>query len=528
MKLPSSAEMRAFDEATIQSGLSSLALMERAGKAMFQATVRFFPQLSREDKNILVLAGPGNNGGDGIVLARYFIENGFTVTVVLAASDRYSPDFLTVLSKFLSVKKQIDSEQIGIFLFGDGTQPLTNDLLRTISSDEFKLKLCATNFIFDALLGTGSSGAPRGSIKQIIDLLNPIDPSVEIISLDVPSGINPDTGEVFSSHVTASLTLTVQLIKRGMIQYPAKECVGAIEVLDIGIKTESHTEYALLTPNSLSFIQPRNSNSHKGSFGRVLVIGGSSEMPGAPYLAAESAIRSGAGIVTVASGTNIVPKFIPEIMRIDLGTIQYHSEYGLAQIERNLKDNPVVILGPGLGMNENTSTFLSAVISRCIEQGLKVVVDADALNLIASTKKFPTTANFVYTPHPGEASRLLGTSTAEVQRDRYSSARSLTSLFKDGIVVLKGASTIITTSKMGWVNSTGNPYLATAGSGDVLTGIIAGLLAQGLETVEAAKLGVFIHGLCGDRAVAESQGPIIASDLFKHLPRTISEFVKVS
>lgn len=528
MKLPSASEMRAFDEATIKSGTTSQSLMESAGKSMFTATARLFPGISKEDKKILILSGPGNNGGDGLVVARHFVENGYSTNIVIASSLKYSDDFLHELKLLFASLNRIDSETTRVFLFGDGTQPNNTSLVKPIAVDEVISLIAESNLIFDALLGTGSIGEPRGSVQQIICLINSTQTQADIVALDIPSGVNPDTGEVSKSTISAALTLTVQLIKRGLLQHPAREHAGDIEVLDIGINTEGETEYSLLTPSSLPKLKVRNLASHKGNFGRVLVIGGSSEMPGAPYLAGESALRSGAGLVTVASGSGIFPKAAPELMRLDLGEIKHHSIKGLNRIEEALSVQPVVVVGPGLGTNEETSVFLHVLLNKCIELNLKVVVDADALNLLASTKKFPDSTNFVYTPHPGEASRLLDISTSEVQRDRYTSAKKLTKLFANATIVLKGSATVVQSGIIGWVNSTGNPYLATAGSGDVLSGIIAALMAQGLAPSEAARLGVFVHGLSGDRAVAELRGPIIASNLFSTLPRTIREFVDQS
>jgi len=524
MKLPSSQEMRYFDEKTISGGVAALSLMERAGEEMFKQIAKHFLHNLDTENPILVLAGPGNNGGDGLVVARHLAQNGFVVKVVIAGASKYSEEFLTNFEALKKVTEKLDAP-LNEVCFVLGESKISPNEAQEITNSDLTRFLSEAYLIVDALLGTGSKGEPRDIIKVIIDLVKPYTFKKSIVSLDIPSGINADTGETAESSINAELTITVQAIKRGLLQHPAREHSNAIEVVDIGIDTSGNSEFTLLTPNHLPRLNERTPNINKGKLGRVLVVGGSASMPGAPVLSSEAALRVGSGLVFLASAGKIGAVSVPaEIMQVDVAVDSgYFAKDSLKLVSSYLEQKPVVVLGPGLGQSPETITFVRSFIKELIKHQIKAVVDADALNIIASSDIDLSNNEFVFTPHPGEAARLLDMSIEEVERDRYSSVKALSEKLS-GVVVLKGAATVTFNGTQGFVNSTGNPYLATPGSGDVLSGIIAGFMAQKLSPTDAASLGVYIHGLAGDRAVASNRGPITASSLFEFLPKTVYEF----
>jgi len=524
VKLPSTSEMKVFDDTTIKSGVSALSLMEKAGQEMYTAITRIYRAELNSDHSIIIVAGCGNNGGDGFVVARHLLQNGHDVKVVLLEGKKYSLELETNVEHFLKTAIKCNSYiQTNCFFFGKDIPKFAKSFCR-ISNTDFTKLFDHCSLIIDAILGTSSIGAPREAAAEAINCISSLENSVKVVSLDIPSGINSDTGEVYKPSIKAHSTLTVQLIKLGMLQSPARESCGSIEVIDIGIDTSSGSEFSLLTSNSLPFLPKRALNAHKGSFGRVIVIGGSAKFPGAPILSARASLGIGAGLVFVASGGDL--RGLPdEIMPVFPEQKKGFSSELIEQVVPVLEENPVLVLGPGLGQEYGAVEFLKLFLRQVISSGTRAVIDADALNIIAKEKIIVSGDNFVFTPHPGEASRLLGISSEEVEKDRYKSAKSLSEKL-GGVVILKGASSIIYSKKNGFVNSTGNPYMATPGSGDVLAGAIASLMAQGLDNLEAAKLGVFIHGIAGDKAFKKNLGPIIASDIIEFLPQSIYEFTK--
>jgi len=515
MPLPSPMEMVAADRRAIESGISCIELMERAGATCADLILQRYRGTCA---NFVVLAGPGNNGGDGFVIATKLHQAEESVVVLVLQSSSYSSDHLRERERYEregGVLRQIAEGQCS-------------------AKSECERVLLGATIIIDALLGTGAKEAPRGVIAEIILCLTSVslvrpNPAT-VIAIDIPSGINADNGSVFNPVVHADVTLAIQAPKRGMLQSPAAECCGEILPLAIGIELGDEVEFQLIISESVLKLPNRNRAAHKGEFGHVLLIAGSASMPGAARLCALAALRSGCGLVTRASwGGESEAGTEPEIMFLQLGsTDSFLVEDHLAQIERFLGKANVVVLGPGLGAATETQTAVLKLLELRKRYGTVMVIDADGLNAIAAVPEIwrgtRLLTECVLTPHPGEMARLLGISISEVEGDRYAAARLLAQQ-TSATVVLKGASSIIYCGTHGAVNSTGNPYMASAGSGDALSGIIAAILAQrGLRSVsmfERVSLAVYLHGMAGDLVQEQRPGPMIASDLIAKIPEAV-------
>lgn len=505
LKLPSPHEMAAYDERTIASGITSAALVERAGKAVADKLDDLFDD-KLSSGAITFLCGPGNNGADGLVAARHLLAAGKNVHV-------FMPDF---------AKLSADCEAQRLNFTAAGGKMVRPE------AATMRAALQRSKVTVDAVLGTGQESSPRGLVAELLSLYHAESPRLAkriCVSVDVPTGVNSSTGEVYEGAFRADTTIAIELVKRGMLQFPAREQCGDIHCVSIGIDCGPPCEYQAFDGARAKLLPPRRGDSHKGNFGRVLVIGGSSAMPGAPTLAAFSALRSGAGLVRKAelSGGSVEHEH-PELLLRQVSARDHFEEGSLAELEADLTEADCVVIGPGLGLHRDTATFVHVLCDYCSHNTIPVVVDADALTLIQEpiNKKRLDLPSAVLTPHPGEAARLLGCSVAEVQRDRYQSALVLHQRTQ-GVVILKGASSVIRGSEMGFVNTTGNPFMATAGSGDVLCGVVASLCALKLPLLESAACAAWIHGRAGDIAHARLQGPIVASDIIQCVPQALSE-----
>lgn len=504
--LPSTAEMAEYDAHTIAAGTESPILMERAGSVIASRIA----QLRKTKRlKVTVLCGPGNNGGDGLVISRLLRKKGFAVACVISEATRYSQDFLLQMQK-LKTKAFVYPINAG----------LKNSA--SLSASELIELISQSDVIVDALLGSGQQNAPRGVIAHMLECLaqSKLKKNCIKISVDIPTGINADSGEVYQPHFAADLTITIELIKRGLLQYPARISCGKIEIKSIGLDCSKPSQYGLICKHNLILPPLRKGVEHKGNFGRILVIGGSENMPGAAALCAYAALRAGAGVVTHTVFKNSsVPAFFPELI---LETVEgpWSAKSAILLLEK-IRGYNCLVVGPGLGANPGSIEFVQRLLATIVETRIATIIDADALNILALAPA-RRLANCILTPHPGEMARLLGISNAEVQRDRYQAAETLSQRFSC-VTVLKGAATVVCApANQGGVNSSGNAYMASAGSGDVLSGIIASLVGQGLGLVDAAKTGVFLHGLAGDLAYEKSQAPIIASDIIKYVPKAIS------
>jgi NAD(P)H-hydrate epimerase len=459
---------------------------------------------------IQIFAGKGNNGGDAFVVAHYLADMGLDVQLLLAG----------------------DASQ----LKGDAAQHFArmvmNDVeVHQLTTVENWKELASTpqaggHILVDGLLGTGVTGPARGLVAAAIRAINTFGRRAQVVSIDVPSGLNTDTGRASGDCVVADLTVTMAMPKRGMLEPCALEYVGSLEVLDIGIPEVLTRPLAsdreLIADGDIRAMFPRRlRTSHKGTYGHVLLLGGSVGYMGAASLAAESAARSGAGLVTAlvpACAAGPVANLVPEVMvHTAPGCDDMLSAEGLKQSGHELRQFDAVVVGPGLGQSAATLDLVSHLLEQC---ECPLVLDADALNVCADDPSILSTARgpVLITPHPGEMARLMGCRTNQVQARRCEVAQEAAERFK-ATVILKGAGTIVVARQRPVaVNMTGNPGMATGGMGDVLAGLLGGFLAQGLCPYDAARSAVYVHGRAGDSASrAYSQAGLLAGDVINEL-----------
>ena len=470
-------QVRAFDRAAIEGhGIAGYELMQRAAAAAFAHLRAMWPQARR----IVVLCGSGNNGGDGYVLARLALAAGFDVGVVVAEPVRAGGDAARAHASW--------TEAGG----------------RTI---EAGAALPDADIYVDALFGTGLTRPPQGSALDLIEQVNGT--KRPTLALDVPSGVDADTGNVPGSAVHAAATITFVARKRGLHTGAARDHCGDVVLDDLAIPAvvfaDVRADAGLLDADAIAeSLPPRAPNAHKGNFGHVLAIGGDLGFGGAIRLAGEAALRVGAGLVSVATRAEHVGALNaarPEIMASGVG--------GPQELEALLQRASVIALGPGLGQR----AWGHALWHTAIAAGKPVVLDADGLSLLARDS-LSLPSNSVLTPHPGEAARLLECDTQRIAADRFAAAREIARRHQC-VCVLKGAGTLVA-SPHGEVAVCpwGNPGMASGGMGDVLTGVIAGLLAQGLDSHDAACVGVALHARAGDVAARKGESGLLASDLF--------------
>jgi len=515
MRLCSASEVMALDRQAInQLEIPGVVLMENAGRSCSDLFVRDFRQYF--PGSVLILAGKGNNGGDGYVMARILAERGWQVTtLVLGLEESISGDARIMLN---IVRK------LGLpTLFVDNPTDL-----KTYFAE------IAPSLIVDAIFGTGLNSEVVGIQAAAIRLINAAE--VPVFAVDIPSGVDSSTGRICGLAVKASQTATFDHAKIGHGSYPGAGYVGALSVVDIGIpqagRQQFSTHVQLLDKTDVQALLPdRSASGHKGSFGHLLVVAGSPGKTGAAALAGNSAGRSGCGLVTVA-----VPAAIHDIIEVKLTeamSCPLPDQDGLlcmqakSQIEQLLAVRHSLAIGPGLGQNPALAELVSSLVRSAT---VPIVIDADGINLIATQLESLQGRNeqpLILTPHPGEMARLTGLTVAEIEANRFEIAQEFA--VRHGVVLLlKGARTIIA-AEDGRVNinTTGNDGLASGGSGDVLTGLIGGLLAQGLDGFSAASLGAWLHGRAAE-LVAEAQGTagMIASDLVCKLPVARQELVK--
>ncbi len=507
MYLVTAREMRELDRLTIEEyGTPGHVLMERAGAGATEALLQMFPHL--RETAVLIIAGKGNNGGDGLVMARLLKKQGVSCEVVLVAKKKeVQGDALRNLQAFLRMRGKVT----------EITEPGHLALLHD------KLKKCGV--IVDALLGTGLNAPVRGLLENLIDLINIS--GLPVVAVDIPSGLDADRGEPLGVAVQAELTVTFGFPKVGHIGDPGERYVGKLAIVDIGIAPEAiakvRPQVELLTKEEVGgLVRVRHRAAHKGDFGHLLVLAGARGKSGAALLCGGAALRAGAGLVTLGGPSSLNGVFstaLTEAMTVPLPELPDGSfcldEHALRQA---VAGKNVIAFGPGVGVSTDTIGVTRWLLTH---SEVPLVIDADGLNCLATDMTMLQHARVpvVLTPHPGEMARLLGSTNAEVQTQRLAVARDFAK--RHGcFLVLKGANTVIAAPDgRAWVNSTGNPGMASGGMGDVLTGIISGLLAQGYPPEEACGLGVFLHGHVGDMA-AEERGEIgiVARDLIERLP----------
>lgn len=507
MKVVTAKEMMDIDRKTIDEfGISGLVLMERAGLSVTQRIKELFGR-----KKIIVIAGSGNNGGDGLVTARHLHNEGWDVNVYLTSQRRR-------LSSDAMVQYRAAKE------FGVSMHPIEDLFVR------HQPIFGQHTLIVDAILGTGLSKPVTGLFADVIKLINKT--GLPVLSVDIPSGISSDNGQALGHAVKAYCTVTFGLPKRGHLLYPGAAFSGKLFIEDIGFphrlitSTNSGVEY-LEKAFVAGLVPVRDRYSHKGHYGHVLLIAGSRGKTGAARMAAMACLRSGAGLVTVGVPDSLAGVFqacFTEEMTLPLpdtgdGTLSSDaSESILAFVHQKAH---VVAIGPGIGVTQDTKTIVRKIIQ---ESSCPVIIDADGINSLVGDKRIfrKARAPLVLTPHPGEMKRLMNASDmeiADIEKDRIDTAISF-SRETGTYLVLKGVPTIIAAPDgRTYVNSTGNPGMASAGTGDVLTGMISGFFGQNRDPLHTCILGVYLHGLAGDIAASlKGQHSLTATDLISEIP----------
>ena len=467
------AQIREVERIAIQElQIPGLQLMRSAGLAAFNALQQRWPDVYR----LSVFCGVGNNAGDGYVVAKLALQAGFNVFVYsIAGVEALKGDALISYQEFIQAGGKVST---------------------------FNSKVNPRGIIVDALLGTGLNRPVNAEYAEAISFIN--HSGCPVLSLDVPSGLHADTGCVLGKAVKAEITVTFIGLKCGLFTGDAAEYCGDIVCSSLNVPDSALLNLPvagrLLTKKSL----PRRPRaSHKGHFGHMLLVGGNKGYSGAIRLAGEAALRSGAGLVSIATRS-----LHSAVLNIGRPELMCHGIEQQDELDELLEKANVLVLGPGLGQDEWARTLFSAVL----ESGKPCVLDADGLNLLAK-QKFKHD-NWILTPHPGEAARLLDCSTRDISDDRFAAVKNIQSQY-GGVCVLKGAGSLIADQYGISVDTTGNPGMASGGMGDVLSGMIGALLAQGLSAIEAAKLAVYVHGEAADCiASAGGERGMVASDLF--------------
>lgn len=481
LRLYTAAQSRAVDRCAIEEhGLPGPLLMARAARTAFELLLEREP----EPELLQVLCGPGNNGGDGLLLAVLAQGRGIPVRVLLVGGESRSDDARAAAEKARSSGLELRPFEAAA--------------------------LDPHGVVVDAMLGTGISGAPRAAFAEAIDAVNAL--GVPVLALDVPSGVNSDTGHAEGPAIRATWTISFITAKAGLFTGDGAALAGERTLNDLAVPLEAYAvagpAISVLDRESLISAMPsRAAGAHKGDFGRCLLVGGDDGMGGAIILAAEAALRTGVGLARAATRAAHIPPLLARRPECMVAAVDHRNHL------LPLLDWPsAVVIGPGLGQAPWGEQMLHGVMA----SGRPLVVDADALNLLAADAR-PLPDGSIITPHPGEAARLLGCNSDEIQANRFAAATSLAQRF-NAVVVLKGQGTIVATADQSMLCAAGNPGMASGGMGDVLSGILGSLLAQGLPAWDAARLGTLLHSEAADRAAAEQgMASLLASDLFPAL-----------
>jgi NAD(P)H-hydrate epimerase len=507
MKILTAEQMREADRRSIVDlGIPGVVLMESAGRAVVSEILRRYSHLAPGP--VLAFCGKGNNGGDGLVVARTLLQNGWQVTTVLLAAEKA---ILGDARLYLDILQRLGAS---IEYAGD-----------LLGVETLLPRLPVPALIVDALFGTGLSSPVSGHYAAAIDWMNrSMAPKVAI---DIPSGLDATSGAISGSALYADLTVALAAAKLGQVIYPGVTCCGELVVAEIGIPQAVLDELAagivLETGDVRGFLPARPAAGHKGTFGHLLLVAGSCGKSGAAVLAASAALRAGAGLVTVASPAaqqGILAAKLTEAMTAPLDEADGDlAATAFAQIVALWQGKQVLAIGPGLGRSPATVAVVRKVVTEC---PLPLVLDADALFALADATELlqaRPVGTTILTPHPGEMAHLLGISIAEVEADRIATARCFAEKY-GVILVLKGARTVISAPDGGiMVNPTGHAGMATGGMGDLLTGIIAALLCQGAPPLAAAAAGVWLHGRSGDRLRPRfGDAGLLARDLLTEIP----------
>ncbi|MDF2548719.1 MAG: NAD(P)H-hydrate dehydratase [Anaerosolibacter sp.] len=515
MKVVDGIQMKRLDQKALEEyRIPGIILMEQAGMAVADEVLK---EIQRQENNkVMIICGLGNNGGDGFVTARHLFQRGIAVKVrIIGDVARVTGDTKTnydILRKLkLDIKMLLDLQDI----------------------EKLSEEMAHCSIIVDAICGTGLNRDMGGLWKELIHVINRS--GKYILSVDIPSGVSAGTGNILGNAVRANKTVVLQLPKVGNINYPGAEYSQTMVIKDIGIPREiieqDNLNISLITQEMIKRILPRRKNdTHKGNYGKAYIVAGSTGMTGAAMLTCEAVLRSGAGLLKVAipqSLNSIMETRLIEAITVPLPELK-KGVVGISDIEKiikTMKESNVIAIGPGSGQTRELEEVLRNI---CEEATIPMVLDADALNSLAHRldilNLLKTTA--VLTPHIGEMARLTNLPIEEIQRNKIQIAIEFAKKWKV-ILILKGARTVVASPEGKiFINTTGNPGMATAGSGDVLTGIITGFLAQGLQPLDAALAAVYIHGTAGDRAANRiGEYGLMAGDIVLELPLAIKEIV---
>lgn len=529
MKIVSAKVMRAIDRSAIKDyGIKGLVLMENAGRGVAEVVIEELESCVREGRRakVSILCGKGNNGGDGFVIARHLANNKVDAIVFVLGSTK---DIKGDARANLTIWNNMGGEAL--------------EIKSTRTLKKFASKIRHSDIIVDAIFGTGLTTDVRGVCKDAIELINKS--KKPIVSVDIPSGIDATTGRLLGRAVRADITATMALAKLGSVIYPGRDYTGELILVDIGLPSQliedPSIEWNLIDVDTVKdTLRPRSADTHKGSYGHVLTIGGAIGKDGAPIMTGMSAaslamavLKSGAGLSTVAMAKSLInnTKLELEVMGLALSE-ESDGTLGKASLEDSInafKGKSVLVFGPGLGAV--SLDYAEGLLAEATSKKIPVVIDADGLNLFkgktALLKKFTDKGlKAVLTPHPGEAARLLGVTVKVVEADRLGAAKELSS--KTGtVVVLKGSATIVYADGETYINTSGNAGMGTAGAGDVLAGMVGALVGQGYTLREAATVGVYMHGLAGDLAVVKTgQTSLTATDIIDFIPSAFEGVLK--
>lgn len=499
------AQMKNAEDISALNSVSKMQLMENAGEACAKAIDDMLGGAG--GKNVVVLSGKGNNGGDGIVIAKNLSRMGAQAPVILVSGQPMSAEARAAFAKY--------SDQCIVVAYESRPDAVHN-------------ALASADLIVDCVFGTGFKGQLDGGTAELFAYINDLK-SVKRLSVDIPSGVNGDTGEIAQNAFKPHTTLVLGAMKQGLLNHPCFDFCGEIQLLDIGITENCYRDYAAqMTDESImKLLLPRPKNSNKGNYGRLVNIAGSAYYCGAAMLSSRAALRAGAGIVTLATPkrvVNAIAAAIPEVVfyPLDQNEDGFMERNAAKRLGLPLIDATAVAMGCGMGNNDNSRIIVRTVLKT---GNCPLILDADGINCIANNINVIKDSGrpIVMTPHPRELSRATGLSVQEIQSDRLNIAKRFAREM-NVVLLLKGVNTVIAAPDgRTFVNSTGNPALAKAGTGDVLTGIIGGLLAQGMEPFFAAALGAYVHGKCADKLVENaSEASILASDIIEYLPYVLS------
>lgn len=508
MRVLSVENTRKLEAVANETGISYLQLMENAGSYCARIIRKTFEDTNK--RNVLVVCGKGKNGGDGFVIARKLAENGYKVNVLMTMglpSDDESSEMLS----------RIRAMGINIVYYNETAQKYFDD----------------ARIIVDCIFGVGFRGKVDSNISEVISKIN--NSSATVVSIDVPSGLEGDSGKVNENSVSADMTIAILVLKPVHVLKPSVKKCGKVVVAPLGIpeKCYGQVSVSLFTVDNdelKKFFKPRDLNSHKGTYGTVLVVGGSYEMPNAVYFASQGAVNSGAGLVKVAfpsvAYNAIAPKTYEQVLvPLESNKRGRISQNAVKRLASELKKCSCVLVGCGMGSDEDTKLVTEFIIKN---SEVPVILDADGINCLKDNIDIIDSAKapVVLTPHPKEMSRIAGVTVSEIEENRGAIVKSFTKAHKS-VLLLKGASTLVGSTDYDdmYVNSTGNPGMAVGGSGDVLSGIIASFIAQGMDPFTSAVAGANIHGLAGDRVTEKySMMGNTPTLMLSELPETLRKF----